>query len=118
MVETRPRLLVEYMLLNFLLWQFGFRHGSSDTTTLLDPNEVDVLNLMVDKLQYSRPFYLNRSSCHYPDSDTNNLKIKCTEDCVHDKNRYCHVKEFSFTGAALTGSIPKEVGKLKHLEKL
>ncbi|XP_021824172.1 probable LRR receptor-like serine/threonine-protein kinase At1g53420 [Prunus avium] len=73
---------------------------------------------MVDKLQYNRALYLNSSSCHYPDSDTNNLKIKCTVDCVHDKNRHCHVKEFSFTGAALTGSIPKEVEELKHLEKL
>ncbi|CAB4283208.1 unnamed protein product [Prunus armeniaca] len=39
MVETRPRLLVEYMLLSFLLSQFGFRHGSSETTTELDPKE-------------------------------------------------------------------------------
>ncbi|KAH0996858.1 hypothetical protein GBA52_020722 [Prunus armeniaca] len=91
MVETRPRILVKYMLLSFLLWQLVFRHGSSDTITLLDPNE---------------------------DSDTNNLKIKCTEDCVHDKNRYCHVKEFSFTGAALTGSIPEEVENLTYLETL
>ncbi|XP_021832755.1 LRR receptor-like serine/threonine-protein kinase FEI 2 [Prunus avium] len=92
MVETRPRLLAEFMLLSFLLCEFGFRHGSSDTTTQLHPHE---------------------------DSDTNNLKIKCTGDCVHDKNRYhCHVKEFSFTSAALTGSIPKEVEELKHLEKL
>ncbi|CAL8999919.1 unnamed protein product [Prunus brigantina] len=118
MVETRPRLLVKYMLLSFLLWQFVFRHGSSDTITLLDPNEEDALNLMVNKLQNNRPLYLNGSSCHYPDSDTNNLKIKCTEDCVHDKNRYCHVKELSFTGAALPGSIPKEVENLTHLETL
>ncbi|BBN69502.1 hypothetical protein Prudu_979S000300 [Prunus dulcis] len=74
------------------MFPFGFRHGSSDTTTELDPKEVDL--------------------------DTNNLKINCTEDCGHDKNSYCHIKEFSLTGAALTGFIPKEVGKLKHLETL
>ncbi|BFG34680.1 hypothetical protein CerSpe_209540 [Prunus speciosa] len=120
MVETRPRLLVEYMLLSFLLWQFGFRHGSSQsqTTNELDPKEVVVLNLILDKLQYNRPSYLNSSICQYPDLDTNNLKIKCTEDCGHDKNRSCHIKEFSFTGAALTGFIPKEVEELKHLETL
>ncbi|CAB4283211.1 unnamed protein product [Prunus armeniaca] len=91
MVETRPRLLVEYMLLSFLLSQFGFRHGSSQTTTELDPKE---------------------------GLDTNNLKINCTDDCGHGKNSYCHIKEFSFTGAALTGFIPKEVEELKHLETL
>ncbi|KAI5322683.1 hypothetical protein L3X38_031755 [Prunus dulcis] len=58
------------MLLSFLLWQFGFRHGSSDTTTELDPK---------------------------PSND-----LCCS----------------SLTGAALTGFIPKEVGKLKHLETL
>ncbi|VVA36143.1 PREDICTED: probable [Prunus dulcis] len=70
MVETRPGLLAEFMLLSFLLWQFGFRHGSSDTTTELDPK---------------------------PSND-----LCCS----------------SLTGAALTGFIPKEVGKLKHLETL
>ncbi|BFG34678.1 hypothetical protein CerSpe_209520 [Prunus speciosa] len=114
MVETRPRLLAEFMLLSFLLWQFG----ASDTTTELDPEEVDVLNGILDKLQYNRPSYLNSSICLYPDLDTNNLKIKCTKDCGHDKNSYCHIKEFSFTGAALTGFIPKEVEELKHLETL
>ncbi|XP_021800092.1 protein TOO MANY MOUTHS-like [Prunus avium] len=120
MVETRPRLLVEYMLLSFLLWQFGFRHGYSETTTELDPKEVDVLQLILDMLQYNRPSYSypNSSICRYPDLDTNNLKIKCTEDCGRDKNRACHIKEFSLTGAALTGFIPKEVEKLKHLEML
>ncbi|XP_016646939.1 PREDICTED: probable LRR receptor-like serine/threonine-protein kinase At1g53420 [Prunus mume] len=91
MVETRPRLLVEYMLLSLLLSQFGFRHGSSETTTELDPEE---------------------------GLDTNNLKINCTDDCGQGKNSYCHIKDFSFTGAALTGFIPKEVEELKHLETL
>ncbi|XP_020420794.1 probable LRR receptor-like serine/threonine-protein kinase At1g53420 isoform X3 [Prunus persica] len=118
MVETRPRLLVEHMLLSFLLWQFGFRHGSSETTTELDPKEVVVLNLILDKLRYSGPSYSNSSICHYGDLETIKLKINCTEDCGHDKNSYCHIKDFSFTGAALTGFIPEEVEELKHLETL
>ncbi|KAJ8627494.1 hypothetical protein MRB53_020801 [Persea americana] len=50
------------------------------------------------------------------DSSNINPAIKC--DCSFDNGTTCHLRELSFGGNALSGSIPKELGNLQNLLSL
>ncbi|KAJ8627485.1 hypothetical protein MRB53_020792 [Persea americana] len=50
------------------------------------------------------------------DSSNINPAIKC--DCSFDNGTTCHLRELSFGGNALSGSVPKELGNLQNLRSL